>query len=288
MSKRQSSSSKPENDDSKNDDSKRRKISVNGDKDDILTYLLLDSTLDSISPDEIVHEKEECLRYPHSDLAPFCALVSALLLSKPFSHKLGMRAIHQLLNPPYSFTTPKSILDAPDDTIWQALNDAQTLHKQKTASQLRKLAQLMEQTYPEDIASSDMTQFRKAAGGNIETLEKMVCRVNGVATKTATLFFRRVQFHWTELFPYADTLALEAARELGLVADSAQDLLDLLKTHLGHDDDDLKQETLRRQYVRLLDVLVSKKLDKDIDNVEQEATDALEKQSEENETISQN
>lgn len=238
---------------------------------EILKYLLLDSTLDSISPPEILEPgcaKE--LRYPHSDLPPFCSLVSALLLSKPFSHRLGMRAIHQLLNDPYNFTTPKSVLEAGGDARWQALMDAHTLHKDKTSGQLRDLAQLIKDEHPEDYDNSDLKQLHDKAGGSAEKLSEEVCKIKGFAAKTTSLFFRRVQLQWEELFPYADQLALDAAKDVGLQVNDAQELLTLLQEHLG---DKVEGESLRRQFVRLLDVLIGKKLDKDVDQVKEQAAE---------------
>ncbi|CCG81360.1 Putative uncharacterized protein [Taphrina deformans PYCC 5710] len=238
--------------------------------DDILSYLLLDSTLDSISPPEILEPGcEKDLRYPHSDLPPFCALVSALLLSKPFSHRLGMRAIHQIFKEPYSFTTPKVILEAGGDDRWQALKDAHTLHKDKTSGQLRDLSELIKNEYPKDFDNSDLVEFREKAGGDVDMLQKNVCQIKGFAEKTTTLFFRRVQLQWSELFPYADDLALQAAKDMGLEVSSASELRDLLKDHLG----DVSEEDLRRQYIRVLEVLIGKKLDKDIDASKEEVAE---------------
>lgn len=233
----------------------------------ILTYLLLDSTLDSISPPEILADGcEDELRYPHSDLPPFCALLSALLLSKPFSHRLGMRAIHQIFAKPYEFTTPKAVLEAGGDDRWQALMDAHTLHKEKTSGQFRELAEMIKEEYPEDYDSAELAQFHKKAGGDVGALKDSVCRIKGFADKTTALFFRRVQLQWPELFPYADTVALDSAKEFGLSGSSAEELLDALKSHLG----ETPEEELRRKYVRLLDVLIGKKLDKAIEEAKEE------------------
>lgn len=228
---------------------------------DILNYLLLDATLDAISPPEVLGAKHESdLRYPHSDLSPFCSLVSALLLSKPFSHRLGMRAIHTVLNAPYSFTTPRAVLDAGSDSRWQALMDAHTLHKEKSSGQLRDLSELIKAEYGDDFENGELAQFRAKADGDVAALQAQVCQIKGFAEKTCSLFFRRVQLQWTELFPYADDLAIDAAKEMGLEVSSARDLLGLVRTHLGN----VEGEELRRKFIRVLEVLIGKKLDKDI------------------------
>lgn len=239
---------------------------------DILKHLLLDATLESICPPEILEpDRETDLRYPHSDLSPFCCLISALLLSKPFSHRLGMRAIHQVFSAPYSFITPKAVLETGGDERWQALEDAHTLHKEKTSGQFRDLAQLIKDNYPEDYDNGDLGQFHKAAEGDVDKLSDQVCQIKGFAVKTTALFFRRVQLQWEDLFPYADELALAAARDVGLQVKTANELLDLLQNHVGAEH---KGEALRRSYVRPLDVLIGKKLDKDIDQVAKEITES--------------
>ncbi|GFZ51576.1 hypothetical protein JCM24511_09343 [Saitozyma sp. JCM 24511] len=48
---------------------------------------------------------EPILRYPQSRLTPFQNLVAACLLSKPICHKLGLRTIQTLLNPPFGLRT---------------------------------------------------------------------------------------------------------------------------------------------------------------------------------------
>ena len=197
------------------EDVKSGKSTTNGDpnnyENSIIAYLTSAKALDEISPEEIVGEdKAKDIRYPHSDLSPFACLVSALLLSKPFSHRLGMRAIHTVMNAPYDFTTPKKVADAGGDDRWQALYDAHTLHKEKTSGQLRDLAAFIQESYPEDYDNDKLETFRAKAGGDLKKLEKQTSEIKGFAAKTAQLFFRRVQLHWDELFPFADDLALEA------------------------------------------------------------------------------
>lgn len=238
----------------------------------IIEYLTSATALDEISPEEILgKDKEKDTRYPQSDLSPFGCLISALLLSKPFSHRLGMRAIHTVLNDPYSFTTPKKVADAGGDDRWQALMDAHTLHKEKTSGQLRDLAAYIKESYADDYDSAELEQFRSAAGGDVQKLEKQCVEIKGFGAKTAQLFFRRVQLHWDELFPYADDLALEAAREIGLSScKTGQDLADAIHSVVGGDE---KSKDFRRTYINAMEVLIGKKLDKDIDQTKSDIAD---------------
>ncbi|BFZ53508.1 hypothetical protein PYCC9005_000533 [Savitreella phatthalungensis] len=238
---------------------------------EILKYLADPAMLDEISPEEVLGSgKDKDIRYPHSDLPPFLALVSALLLSKPFSHRLGMRAIYTLFNEPYGFTTPKKIADAGGDERWQALMDAHTLHKEKTSGQLRDLAKYIEENFPEDYDNDKLEQFRKKADKSRDNLMKQACAIKGFAEKTSALFFRRAQLDWPdELFPFADELALEAAREIGLsdkASDSAEGLSTALHEAVGGDQ---SSREFRRTYINVLEVLIGKKLDKDIDGAKE-------------------
>lgn len=81
------------------------------------------------------------LSYPNSDLTAFQNLLCAILLSKPISHRLGLRSIETLLNKPYLFRTAQDLIDAGNEGRRAALWEARTQHKEKTAVQLGSLAE---------------------------------------------------------------------------------------------------------------------------------------------------
>ncbi|KAH7033602.1 uncharacterized protein B0I36DRAFT_383428 [Microdochium trichocladiopsis] len=80
-------------------------------------------------------------------LTPFEELISAMILSRPISHRLGLRTIRTVLNPPYGFASARAVRDAGEEKRRQALWDARTQHKDKTAAQLGGAAEVVLEKY---------------------------------------------------------------------------------------------------------------------------------------------
>ena len=198
----------------------------------VIQYLLSDDAMSAVSlpKDELL---DDGISFPLSEMSHFQCLLACLLLSKPFSHRLGMRAINVLSAKPYQFTTPKAITSAGHDKVREALEAAHTLHKDKTTGQLMELAEVDE-------------DFSK--GKSMDELRAFVEGLNGFAEKTTDIFFRLVQFDG----PFLDSAASEAAEELGLPSDATA-LRELVSTD--------------EEFRRVANVLVLVKLDKRIEEV---------------------
>lgn len=174
-------------------------------------------------------------QYPHSlSLTPFQTLLASLLLSKPISHRLGLRAIKTLFSPPYSYTTPSALEAAGTEGRRAALWDARTQHKEKTAEQLGwvvdGVGEMCEDT-EEDRESlgvvkqeaerlakeeqGDSIAKRKAARMGITA--SLVEGIKGVGPGVVSIFLRRIQNQWACVFPFADERTLRYAEELGLI-----------------------------------------------------------------------
>ncbi|KAI4141980.1 MAG: hypothetical protein LQ340_007475 [Diploschistes diacapsis] len=107
----------------------------------ILKFLLSPEAIDLCRPyDEIKElkskDRSKLKTYSTSEFTPFEELVSAAILSRPISHALGVRSIRTIFNDPYNLTAPKALQGAGFDKRLQALQDARTQHKDKTATQL--------------------------------------------------------------------------------------------------------------------------------------------------------
>ncbi|KAK1927768.1 hypothetical protein DB88DRAFT_47358 [Papiliotrema laurentii] len=208
--------------------------------------------------DQSKKENEDVLRYPQSSLTPFQNLVSASILSKPLSHKLGLRTIQTLLNPPFSLRTWKDLDEAGYEGRRKVMWEARTQHKEKTASLLGDLCDGIKELCGEDEEDlSELQGVRDKIDGMKhpkeaqETVEKVLTKIKGIGPGVAGIFLRRVQREWQEVFPYIDERSLKAARAFGLVGERGG--ADELKQKTGGD---------REKFVRVVDVLVGLELEK--------------------------
>lgn len=217
----------------------------------ILNFLLSSDALPYCYPsDELDAAKsgkfKKCYSLtPPSLFTPFEHLITAHLLSKPLSHTLGMRSTRTLLNEPYSFSTPGGMKAAGEKKIWQALEDAKTQHRQKTAAYLADMAaQYADPKSSEDAGdkgdSDEMLELATQAneGGAKATIEYVKSTVKGMGDTGAQLFCRRVQAceGWGEaIWPYADPKAIDALREVGVKVADAEDLQEMIERDADFD-----------------------------------------------------
>ncbi|KAK1526941.1 uncharacterized protein CCOS01_07203 [Colletotrichum costaricense] len=220
--------------------------------------------------DDESDDKGPRLTYPDSTLTPFQNLVAALLLSKPISHRLGLRTINTLLNPPFGLRTPRDLDEAGFEGRRKVMWEARTQHKEKTAVQLGDLVEGVRKICGGDGDGGEgkedegdvekMTALREMVKGmKTEEAQRKVEKVltdgiKGVGPTGAGIFLRRVQEEWEEVFPYADQRALEAAVKFGVIqeGDGAKELADVVEGDRG-------------KFVRMLDVLVGIQLEKKMD-----------------------
>ena len=206
-------------------------------------------------------DKEAVLRYPRSRLTPFQNLVAASILSKPLSHKLGLRTIQTLLNPPFSLRTLHDLDEAGYEGRRKVMWEARTQHKERTASLLGDLCDGIKDLCGED--EEDLSELAgvhekikgvKAPEEAQKTIVDTLTKIKGIGPGVASIFLRRVQRDWEEVFPYIDDRSLKAAKAFGLVSEEGGAAE--LKDKVGGD---------REKYVRLVDVLVGLELEKKVD-----------------------
>jgi len=224
----------------------------------ILNYLLSDAALDLCRPDD---EAEEIRKggssiktYSASVLNPFEELLCAVVLSRPISHRLGLRTIRTVLNAPYHFSTPKSIADAGKEKVRQAMEDAHTQHKDKTAEQIALIADVVTSHFSKDAFDSSLEKVREQGNndwdGERDLLQK---NIKGLGRTGLDIFFRRTQWLWDEAFPFVDERTARGADKLGLPR-NADKLLEALEKNWAKLDTasitgDNKAEKIRRAFV---------------------------------------
>jgi hypothetical protein len=221
----------------------------------LITFLLSPEAAELVrSKDEgeLLTSSPDSLSYTSNvPLPPFQELMSALLLSRPISHALGHRSIRTLMNPPWSYTSPKALLNPsnrpektpkdgeaaklaadggggePARVVYMALEQARTQHKAKTASQLIGLAETCISEFCESDGDVGLLKLRKQvedagddAGKVLEDLIKK--NVKGLGQTGAEIFRRRLQgcAGWKAVGPFVDARTENVLERMGLSHDA--------------------------------------------------------------------
>lgn len=171
-----------------------------------------------------------------------------------------MRTIQTLLNPPFGLRTLKDVDEAGYEGRRKVMWEARTQHKEKTAAQLGDVVDGIRELCGEKDEDKELDHLEglrdqikdlKSATEVQEALVKKLTTIKGIGPGVASIFLRRIQGEWEEVFPYVDEKGLKAARAFGLITDKegAEDLAE----KVGSD---------RRKFVRLLDTLIGIELEK--------------------------
>ena len=236
----------------------------------VLKFLLSDKAVDICrSKDELddISERGSDLK-TYSDLhSPFEELLCAVILSRPISHRLGLRTIRTVLNPPYSFNDTHSIRQAGSEKIRQALDDAHTQHKGKTSEEIELLAEAFEKNEWDD----DLEKIRKHGKAGVgEERDLLRKSIKGLGKTGLDIFYRRIQWKWEEAFPFVDERSEKALEKLGLPSD-ADKLLEMIDriadSPTEPDESDNGEEIGRRQFVVSLERALSADLEKKVDEL---------------------
>ncbi|KAL9089969.1 MAG: hypothetical protein Q9165_005498 [Trypethelium subeluteriae] len=221
-----------------------------------------------------ISEDAKLRTYTNSTAAfsPFEELLCAVILSRPISHRLGLRSIRTILNSPYEFISPKAIKEAGSEKRHQALWDAKTQHKQKTVEELELLADAFD---GEGKDSVGLEHVRKEGEYDVEA-ERNILRksVKGLGQTGLDIFFRRIQWTWSAAYPFIDNRTAASLDKIGLPSDAEelQKVLnevwsDINDTVKGKDEDEAK----RKAFVIALERAVGADLESKTDEVLAEA-----------------
>lgn len=171
--------------------------------------------------------------YSGSVMNPFEELLSAVVLSRPISHRLGLRTIRTIFNDPYNFTSARAVQKAGHEKHLKAVWDARTQHKDKTAEQIGLVADTILKKF---TASGDKegTQVQKALTDSDNDVDKALDAlqesIKGFGATGSKIFLRRVQWLWTSGFPYVDDRTQHSLQKLGLPTE-ASDLAVVIEKH---------------------------------------------------------
>ncbi|WP_226577769.1 hypothetical protein [Acuticoccus sediminis] len=133
-------------------------------------------------------------------------LTACILSASPIRHDQAARAARALADA--GLTTARKMADATWETRRKILNEnGYARFDERTASILGDAAQLIVDEY-----GGDLRRLREAAGHDPKDERARLKSVKGVGDTAVDIFFREVQAIWDELYPFADDLALEAAK----------------------------------------------------------------------------
>lgn len=236
----------------------------------VLKFLLSDAAVDLCRPKDELEDLEKRgkdIKTYAQLLSPFEELVCAVVLSRPISHRLGLRTIRTILNPPWEFTDPESITDAGAEKIYKSLDDARTQHRGKTTEEIEAIAEAVKG----NDWHNDLEKLRKQAKNKVdEERDVLQSSIKGLGKTGLNIFYRRIQWLWEEAYPFIDARTQDSLEKLGLPKepDEVVELMDKNWQDLEVDDSgDFKdEEKKRRAFVLLLERSVGADLEKKIEN----------------------
>lgn len=202
----------------------------------LLNYLLSKDAEELCRPDEEaedIKKRGNIRTYANTVMNPFEELICAAILSRPISHRLGLRSIRTVLNDPYNFTNARAVKNAGSEKQHQAFWDARTQHKQKSAEEVGQIAEVVLTKF---TASGDKegTQLQKVLddnGGDVDkALDAIKANIKGIGPTGIKIFLRRVQWLWKAGYPYVDDRTQLSLRKLGL-PEEPEDLVKTIGRH---------------------------------------------------------
>jgi hypothetical protein len=203
----------------------------------LLNFLVSKEAEDLCRPDEEradIKSRGNITTYS-SVMNPFEELLCAVILSRPISHRLGLRSIRTILNDPYNFTSAKAVKNAGPKQHLQAFWDARTQHKDKTAEQIGQIADIVLENFTA-AGDKDGTQLQRVLDDNYgdvdKALDELKSSIKGLGPTGVNIFLRRVQWcdSWTSGYPYVDDRTQLSLRKLGLPV-NAEDLVKAIDQH---------------------------------------------------------
>lgn len=243
----------------------------------LLSFLLSKSCTDLCRPKDEKDAGASFRTYTSTvPLSPFEELLSAIILSRPISHALGQRSIRTILNSPYNFRSPKAIRDAGSEKTHQAMLDAKTQHKQKTAEQIVTFSDTVIEKFADEPEDTSLEKLRKEAEYDRDVIRETITNsFKGIGRTGADIFLRRIQGLWVECYPYIDDRTAKGLEQLGLPTyeEPLQKHVDEHWKQLQLDDIGGKDEEERKRmvFVRLLERALSSDLEGKTDDVLEQA-----------------
>lgn len=137
-------------------------------------------------------------------------LCASLLFSARISSKQAMKAARALSDA--GWTTPEKLAKSTWQQRVRVLNrSGYARYDESTSRMLGETANDLIEQY-----RGDLRKLRSKAGCDPRAERMLLRKFKGVGDVGVSIFFREVQEAWPELYPFADTKALSAAKRLGL------------------------------------------------------------------------
>ncbi|KAH8158682.1 hypothetical protein CIB48_g9569 [Xylaria polymorpha] len=217
-----------------------RKSSRNGGKAQptqlqLLNYLISKEAEELCRPEdetEYLQDHREATAYSAMALNPYEELISAVILSRRLSHRLGLRSIRTLLNSPYDFSSAKKTQAAGPEKQHQAFRDARTRYTEKTAYEVGEAANVVVEKYSDegDEDGKELNRLRQSTDNIDELLNTLKTDIKGFGNTTKDIFHRRIQRLWDDAYPYVDKKAGDDLKALGL-PDHAEELQEAINSN---------------------------------------------------------
>jgi hypothetical protein len=117
-------------------------------------------------------------------------------------------------------------------------------YDESTSTKLGEAADLLLDQY-----GGDLRRLREEAGRDAGNEHRLIQQLKGIGPVGADIFCREIRVAWPELYPFADAVALDTARQLK-IGDTARNLdtfvehddFPRLGTHLAGDYDEVKRQ----------------------------------------------
>lgn len=237
----------------------------------ILKFLLSDAAVDMCRPKDELEDLEKRgkdIKTYAQLLSPFEELVCAVVLSRPISHRLGLRTIRTILNPPWEFTDAESIKAAGAEKIYKSLDDARTQHRGKTTGEIEAIAEAVRK----NNWHNDLEKLRKQAKNKVDKERDVLqSSIKGLGKTGLNIFYRRIQWLWEEAYPFIDARTQDSLEKLGMPKEPNEvvELIDKnwqdLEVDVSGDFKD--EEKKRRAFVLLLERSVGADLEKKSEDI---------------------
>lgn len=142
--------------------------------------------------------------------ALFQWLFSANLFSARIGSSIATDAARALIKD--GLTTPEKMKNTTWNHRVRILNEAHyTRYQEKTSTFLGDLSEFLVEKY-----KGDLNNLKEEAGKDQQKLQELLKEVKGMGDVGVDIFLREAQAAWTDLYPFADKKALQAAQRIDL------------------------------------------------------------------------
>jgi hypothetical protein len=239
----------------------------------ILKFLLSEDALEICHPPAGPEPENSNLRTYAQLLTPYEELLCAVILSHPLPHRLSLHTIQTLLSPPYEFRNPVAVKTAGSNKILEALETARAQYPETSSADIAALADAISNNQWHNDLSKLRALKKSATESEREALRR---KIKGLGEGGLDVFFRRVQWQWTDMYPFIDAQTQLAVGKLGLPrrAEGLEKMIEVRWGKVGFEDwsteFDLEQRR-RRAFVVVLERVIGSEAEGRVEELVDEA-----------------